>query len=51
MIKKSKINDCILMNANCMDVFSNIVNENDNVIVVSDPPLILAITIISMPIL
>lgn len=38
MIKKSKINDCVLMNANCMDVFSNIVNENDNVIVVSDPP-------------
>ena len=33
MIKKSKINDCVLMNANCMDVFSDILNENDNVIV------------------
>ena len=38
MIKKSRINDCVLMNANCMEVFSDIVKENDNVIVVSDPP-------------
>ncbi len=33
-----KTKDCILMNANCMDIFNSIIEEYDNVIVVSDPP-------------
>ena len=30
--------NCLLMNANCIDVFSDIIEVNRNVIVVSDPP-------------
>lgn len=33
-----KPNDCLLLNANCMDVFHSILQEQKNIIVVSDPP-------------
>ena len=33
-----EIGDCLLLNANCMDVFEDILKEHSNVIVVSDPP-------------
>ena len=33
-----ELGDCLLLNANCMDVFDDILKEHSNVIVVSDPP-------------
>lgn len=33
-----ELNDCLLLNADCTDVFHSILKENDNIIVVSDPP-------------
>ena len=35
---KNEIKDCLLLNANNMDVFQDILKNNQNVIVVSDPP-------------
>lgn len=35
---KNEIKDCLLFNANNMDVFQDILKNNKNVIVVSDPP-------------
>lgn len=35
---KREIKDCLLLNANSMDVFHNILKENNDIIVVSDPP-------------
>ena len=36
--KSKKIENCLLVKANCMKVFQDILKEHDNVIVVSDPP-------------
>ena len=36
--KQKEFNDCLLLNANCVDVFHSILKEKDNIIVVSDPP-------------
>lgn len=37
-IKIQKNENCLLVKANCMKVFQDILKEHDNVIVVSDPP-------------
>ena len=34
----SELKDCLLLNANCTDVFSDILQTHSNIIVVSDPP-------------